>query len=143
MVDLDAPIIPWEGLGGLKLNCHISDVYSIISETRCEPKVLGKFLIRYEIKNTIDVWFNIVNGRLFKITAAKDYTGKLFGEIGIGMKIAEILKIDPSFTYDEFEEVYCSPKGVYIETDPVKHTALWISVFIKEMDHDSFERGVW
>jgi hypothetical protein len=59
------------------------------------------------------------------------------------MHIDDVLEIEPSFVYDDFEEVYYSPKGIFIETDPVKHTVLWISVYIKELDNDDFERGNW
>ncbi|GEN35881.1 hypothetical protein [Aneurinibacillus danicus] len=143
MVQLNAPIVPWEGMGGIKLYSHISEFYGILEQSKEAPKLLGKFLIRYEIKDSVDLWFNIINGKLFKITALKNYKGKLFGELCIGMHIDEVLEREPSFIYDDFEEVYCSPKGIYIETDPVEHTVLWISVYIKEIDNEDFERGNW
>ena len=43
----------------------------------------------------------------------------------------------------DFEEVYVSNKGIYIETDPVDNTVLWISVFVKEIDNEDFEKGNW
>ncbi|WP_310552059.1 hypothetical protein [Paenibacillus glufosinatiresistens] len=99
--------------------------------------------MRYEIKDEVCLWFNLFNGKLFKITALKNYTGKLFDVIHIGMSIDEVLEIEPSFEYDDFEEVYCSPKGIYIETDPVENTVLWISVYIKEIDNEDFDKGNW
>ena len=145
VINLNAPIVPWEGMGGVKLHSHIKDLFDLIEQAEEPPVLLGKFLIRYEIKDSIDLWFNIVNGKLFKITALKNYTGSLFGKIKIGMHIDEVLKLEPSFIYDDFEEVYCSPKGIFIETDPVDHTVLWISVYIKEIEEDdeSFDRGNW
>lgn len=143
MVLLDAPIVPWEGLGGIKLYSHISDFYSIIKELKDSETMLIKSLIKYEIKDEVVIWFNIFNGKLFKITALKNYTGKLFGAIHIGMHIDKVLELEPDFEYDEFEEVYCSPKGIFIETDPVEHTVLWISVYVKEIDNDDFEKGNW
>lgn len=143
MVDLNAPIVPWEGMGGIKLYSNISCFYSGIKHLMKDPTVVGKFLIKYEIDDSVDLWFNILNGKLFKITALKNYKGKLLGRIFIGMHIDEVLRIEPSFVYDDFEEVYCSPKGIFIETDPVKHTVLWISVYIKELDNEDFERGNW
>ena len=59
------------------------------------------------------------------------------------MPIETVLELEPSFVYDDFEEVYCSSKGIYIETDPVNHTVLWISVYIKEIDDVGFEKGEW
>lgn len=143
MIDLHAPIIPWEGMGGLKLYSSINELYSIIEKCSKEPKLLGKFLIWYEIDNSIDLWFNVVNGKLFKITAASRYKGTLFNKIKVGMHIQDVLKLEPSFEYDDFEEVYCSSKGVYIETDPVEEKVLWISVYIKEIDNPDFGRGNW
>ena len=143
MIDLNAPILPCEGMGGIKLNTHISDYYEIIKKVTKKPSLLGNFLIRYELEDTVDLWFNILNGKLFKITALKNYSGKLFKEICIGMPIETVLELEPSFVYDDFEEVYCSSKGIYIETDPVEHTVLWISVYVKEIDDVDFEEGNW
>ncbi|MFJ8087132.1 hypothetical protein ACIQ7N_02830 [Lysinibacillus sp. NPDC095746] len=143
MIDLQAPIIPWVGMGNVKLYSHISEFFSII-EQQCEkPVSIGNFLIRYEINNSIDLWFNVLNGKLFKITALKNYTGKLFDVIYIGMPIDRALEIEPSFEYDDFEEIYCSPKGIYIETDPIENTVIWISVYIKEIDNEDFDIGNW
>ena len=61
----------------------------------------------------------------------------------IGMHIDDVLKIEPSFIYDDFEEVYVSNKGIYIETDPVNNSVLWISVFVKEIENEDFEKGNW
>src|SRR5205807_1175888 len=110
---------------------HISEFYNnIIEQLDDSAALLGKFRIRYEIKDSVVIWFNLMNSKLFKITALENYTGKLFGEISIGMHIDDVLKLEPSFVYDDFEEVYCSSKGIYIETDPVEHTVLWISIYI-------------
>lgn len=143
MVLLNAPIIPWEEIGGIKLYTHIREFFDIINNKKTKAALLGKTLVRYEIKDEVDLWFNLFNGKLFKITALKNYTGKLFDVIHIGMPIEEVLEIEPSFEYDDFEEVYISPKGIYIETDPVENTVLWISVFVKEIDNEDFEKGVW
>ncbi|MBA4602111.1 hypothetical protein H2C83_07220 [Thermoactinomyces sp. AMNI-1] len=143
MIKLDAPILPWKGMGGIRLYSHISQFYDLIVHSKSEPVLLGKFLIRYEIKDSVDLWFNIMNGKLFKITALKNYKGKLFDKIRIGMHIDEVLQHEPSFIYDDFEEVYCSPKGVFIETDPVEHSVLWIAVYVKELENEDFERGKW
>jgi hypothetical protein len=143
LIDLNAPIIPWEGMGGIKLYSHISQFFDTIDNLDESDVLLGKFLIRYELESSVDLWFNLMNSKLFKITALEDYKGKLFGNIHIGMHIDDVLKIEPSFVYDDFEEVYCSPKGIFIETDPEKNTVLWISVYVKELDNEDFERGNW
>lgn len=143
MIDNSSLIIPWVGLGGLKLYSHISQFYELIDKMDEKSSLLVKFFVRYEIKGSVDLWFNLINGKLFKITASKGYKGLLFDKIHIGMHIDEVLQIEPSFEYDDFEEVYFSPKGIYIETDPVENTVLWISVYVKEIDNEDFNRGKW
>lgn len=143
MIDLGASILPWRGMGQIELYRHISEFYPLLDRPDVKEKMLGKFLIRYEINNSVDLWFNVVNGKLFKLTALSNYTGMLFEKIKIGMHIDDVLRLEPSFVYDDFEEVYCSEKGVYIETDPIDNTVLWISVFVKEVDNRDFERGDW
>jgi hypothetical protein len=143
LVDLNAPIVPWKGMGNIELYSHLKDFYEYINKSRPKILTVGMFDVRYEIENQVDLWFSILNGRLWKVTALKDYKGKLFDNIHIGMHIDDVLKIEPSFEYDDFEEVYYSPKGIFIETDPVEHTVLWISVYVKELDNEDFERGNW
>lgn len=143
MLDVNAPIVPWKEMGGIGLYSNIRELIPLITNDSISTKVLGKFLIKYEIGSKVDLWFNVINGKLFKITALSSYKGSLFEDIVIGMHIKEVLNIEPSFIYDEFEEVYCSNKGIYIETNPIDDTVLWISVFIKEIDYENFELGVW
>lgn len=142
MIDNNAPIIPWIGMGQVELYSSIEKLQHLINIDQ-PTSILGKYLVRYEINEIVDLWFNLNNGKLFKITALKNYTGMLFNKIHIGMKIDDVLKIEPSFKYDDFEEVYVSNKGIYIETDPIDNTVLWISVFIKEIDSEEFEIGNW
>ena len=46
-------------------------------------------------------------------------------------------------SYDEFEEIWESPKGYFIETDVDTDCATWISVFIKELNDDNFDNACW
>lgn len=143
MVNLDAKIKPWKGLGGVELYTHISKLQQYLEESRAKTQMLGRFLVKYEIQDQLILWFNIVNGKLFKITACKEYKGVLFNKIKIGMDIEDVLKEDNSFSYDDFEEVYESEKGIYIETHPQTNEVMWISVFIKEISSKDFEQGNW
>jgi len=34
MISLDAPILPWTGMGGIKLNTHISEYYDVINKNK-------------------------------------------------------------------------------------------------------------
>lgn len=48
MLDFNSSIFPWKYMGGIELYSHISEFYDIIQDTKKEPSLLGKFLIKYE-----------------------------------------------------------------------------------------------
>jgi hypothetical protein len=52
-------------------------------------------------------------------------------------------KLEPSFTYDDFEETWDSNKGVFIETDPLTNIVKWISIYIPELFNEDFNEGLW
>ena len=89
------------------------------------------------------LFFHLKNNKLFRITALDNYKGKLFGKIGVGTIEKELLEAEPSFVYDEFEEVWESPKGVFVEMDAETNTVRWISVYIRELDNETFEEAKW
>ena len=149
-IDINAPIIPYEGLGGIKLYSTIRDFKEIIkdkdgfiSEDEVIAEVQHNDWIRYEIKGIMYLFFHLCNGKLFKITTLRGYKGKLFGSISVDSTEEEFLKIEPTFVYDDFEEVFETPKGAFIMTDPITTKATWISVFIKEIDDDDFDEANW
>ena len=142
-IDINAPIIPFEGLGGIKLYSAKETLKEILSTSKVSSKKLFEDTIRYDIKNQIFLFFNMVNDKLYKITATGEYKGKVFGKIGIGMTETELLEAEPSFVYDDFEEVWISNKGIFIEMDPETNTVMWISVYIPELGMKDFDKGEW
>ncbi|SES07659.1 hypothetical protein SAMN02910429_02058 [Lachnobacterium bovis] len=54
-----------------------------------------------------------------------------------------MLEIESSFVYDEFEEVWESDKGVFIEMDAETNNVRWISIYIPELDTENFEKADW
>ncbi|MCQ4637787.1 hypothetical protein NE619_13715 [Anaerovorax odorimutans] len=142
-IDITAPIIPWEGLGGIKLYSHIRELKELVESENTKASIPFGLFLRYDIDEKISLHFNIYNGKLYKITALEKYRGKLFDQIYIGQSIKETLELEPSLIYDDFEEVYESKKGVFIETDPITDNVLWISVFIRELYSDGFGEGLW
>lgn len=133
MIDINAPIIPYEGMGGIKLYSTIKDLKEILSSDNVKATVLNNLWIRYEIPDCLYLFFSLLNGKLFKITTLSGYRGLLWNKINVGMKAEEFIKIEPSFRYDDFEEVYECDKGVFIETDVEEDRALWISVYVKDI----------
>jgi len=143
MIDIYAPIIPWVGLGSIKLYESIKNLKELLDQDEIQYVLYGRYMIRYEIKDKIYLFFNLLNGKLFKITALKNYKGLLLNKIKIGMTSKDLLIIEPSFEYEDFEEVYVSKKGIYIETNPETDKIEWISVFIKELETSEFMLAEW
>lgn len=143
MIDSYAPIIPWKEMGGIKLYSTIKDCKSIIERRDVKAVLLNNLWIRYEVDNKMYLFFHLVNGKLFKMTTLDEYKGKLFNKISVGIPEFELLELEPSFVFDEFEEVFETEKGVFLETDPIYHTVEYISVFVKELDDENFQEGLW
>lgn len=143
MIDINAPIIPYVGMGGLRLYSKLESMRSILDQENVRSQILNDTWIRYDIGDFLELFFHLGNKKLFKITTLDGYKGKLFNMIFVGMKEKEFSKIEPTFIYDEFEEVFESEKGVFIETDAIEHTARWISIFVKELDTEDFDKGNW
>ena len=143
MIDINAPIIPYEEMGGVKLYSTIRELKEILSCNSVKATILHNFWIRYDIEDYCHLFFHLLNGKLFRITTLKGYKGLLWNKISVGMKAEEFIKIEPSFKYDDFEEVYECEKGIFIETDVEEDAALWISVYIKELNEDDFDEANW
>ena len=142
-LDITAPIIPFEGLGGIKLYSTREELKDILSLDGVESEIICNEWIEYDIQNSVELFFHLGNNKLFRITTLDNYKGKLFEKIGVGTAEEEMLKIEPSFVYDEFEEVWESEKGVFIEMDAETNKARWISVYIPELNLENFEDCQW
>lgn len=143
MLDISAPIVPFEGLGGIKLYSTRDDLHDLLIRHGVQAKIIQEHWVRYDIENSVELFFHLKNNKLFRITTLDGYIGKLFSKIGVGITADELIEIDPSFKYNDFEEVWESPKGIFIEMDAKTNAARWISVFIKELDSDEFEQANW
>lgn len=137
-LDITAPIIPFEGLGGIKLYSTKEELRDILSLDGVESKIFYNAWIEYDIQNSVELLFHLKNDKLFKLRTLDDYKGKLFGKIGVGTTELEMLEIEPSFVYDDFEEVWESDKGIIVETDAATNRVRWISVYIPEIMSDDF-----
>ena len=142
-LDITAPIIPFEGFGEIKLYSTRNELRELLEMEGVTSKIIFDDWIQYDIQNSLELLFHLKNNKLFRITTLHNYKGKLFEKIGVGTTQEELLKIEPSFIYDDFEEVWESDKGVFIEMDAETNTVRWISVYIKELDLESFEQANW
>lgn len=141
MIDKFAPIIPYKEMGGIRLYSTIDELSGILNG--CEKTDLNQTMVRYDIENIMLLFFHKGNGKLFKMTTMEGYCGKLFDAITVETTEKELTETESSFRYNEFEEVWESDKGAFIETDPETHKAVWISVYIAEADSDYFEKAEW
>lgn len=143
LLDKMAPIIPYIGLGDIKLYSTREELRDLLSLDGVDSMMITENWIRYDICNTVELFFHLGNDKLFRISTLDNYQGKLFEKIGVGTTTEDISKLDSSFVYNEFEEVWESDKGVFIETDAENNKVRWISVYIPELDLDDFEECKW
>lgn len=143
LLDITAPIIPFKGLGKIKLYSTRDELKDLLLSDNVQANVINDNWIRYDIQNSVELFFHLKNDKLFRITTLDGYKGKLFEKIGVGTTEFELLKVDSSFVYDDFEEVWESDKGVFIEMDAETNKVRWISVYIPELNSENFEDCKW
>mgnify|MGYP003571384051 CR=1 FL=1 len=114
MFDKKAPIIPFVGFGEIKLYSTRQELKDLLALSEVESSILNNNWIRSDIQNTIELFFHLGNDKLFRITTLENYNGTLFNKIRVGTKKDEMLEMEPSFVYNDFEEVWESEKGVFI-----------------------------
>ena len=148
---LNEKIVPFIGVGDFKLYMTIEEAKSIIKKENakfsmeiwdnkgCVPEV-SWIIIRVE--NGINMFF--AKNKLFKIYMENDFVGKLDNGICINMPMEKVLKIDPTLEFDDWNEIYQSKKGYWIEDNLENKTVLTISIFIPEvLDDDAFDSYEW
>ena len=118
-------------------------MHELLEGEAVEAEIVNNDWIRYDIQNSVELFFHLKNNKLFRITTLDNYQGKLFEKIGVGTTEKELLEVEPSFVYDDFEEVWESEKGIFIEMDAETNTVRWISVYIRELDDENFENANW
>ena len=143
LLDIRAPIVPFKGFGKIKLYSTRNQVQELLEGKAVKSEIINNDWIRYDIQNSIELFFHLKNNKIFRITTLDNYKGKLFGKIGVGTTEKELLEAEPSFVYDDFEEVWESKKGVFVEMDAETNTVRWISVYIKELNDENFEEANW
>jgi hypothetical protein len=157
-LNLDAPILPNEGLGGLKLRARIIDVQECFVSLGLIGKeafeLVSPFDARYHLADKkVTVGLDVRNGKIFMLSAKTGYRGLLFGKIKVGMRVEDAFKLNPSLYYDEAEEmILCRDyEGVSIdipEIDPPPETVPQmtisaINVFAAETRTLKGQNGYW
>ncbi|MDQ2800697.1 MAG: hypothetical protein M3Y13_13795 [Armatimonadota bacterium] len=158
VISLASPIIPNEGLGGLKVRARLTDLQDLFMGLglykKGECRLVAPFEARYRLGDgEIEVCVDVRNGKVFKLTAGPGYHGLLCGKIGVGMGVEEAMRREPSLRYDEAEEaiLFDGCPGVLLdvpEVDPLPETvpALMISaisVYASEAFSAAGQKGNW
>ena len=141
-IDINAPIIPFVGMGGLNLYSTINDLSNILSQEGVIMKDMHPW-IRYQIGDVMYLFFLKKNKKLFRLTTLDGYKGKLWDKIGTDTVEKTLLSLDDSFAWDDWDEIWQSPKGVFIEGYDGTGLCTWISVYIKELFEPDFDKGNW
>ena len=95
------------------------------------------------IDDVISLFF-AKNKKLFKIVFWENYFGNLPNGIHTGMKIEDAIIHDKSLFYDEWNEVYVSDNGYWIEDNIETNQVMSISIYIKELlDDELFDSCKW
>ncbi len=135
MIDKYAPIIPFEGMGGIRLNSTKEEVEQVIGEKLRDPIMqFNGTRSRYAVQDLLLLFFEEKTGRLIMMTTQAGYKGKLFGRIGTDSTVEELLELDESFVYDAFDEVCASEKiGVEVDAASLEDRTDWISIYVRDM----------
>lgn len=148
---LNSKIEPFIGVGDFKLYMTVEEAKAIIRKLKakfstelwsnkgCSPNVPW-LIIRVE--NSINLFF--AKNRLFKIYVENDFVGKMDNGICINMPMEKVFEKDPTLEFDDWNEVYQSKNGYWIEDNLDDKTVLTISVFIPEiLDDEIFDSYDW
>jgi hypothetical protein len=109
-INLDAPIVPNSGLGGLKLRLRAIDIQDLLmglgSTREGSFRLASPFDARYYLgKGEVAVAVDARNGKVFMLSASGGYRGSLFEHIFVGMKVSDAMALEPHLYYDEAEEM--------------------------------------
>ena len=149
--EMNKMIIPFKGVGRYQLYQTIEDIITMLKE---DGDSFVKELRPNEdltnpvpwtiIRTTSGMNMFFAKNKLFKIYVEGCFSGTLPNGIGIGMKMINVMEIDPNIKFDEWEEDWQSSDGYWIEDDPSNDTVMTITVFINELlDDELFEQYNW
>lgn len=145
-------IKPYVGLDFLKLYSNLEDVKSdlilkqinfeelIYDNSDCDVKYNWHVLV---VDDSVSLFFSEGNFKLFKICISNDCEAKLPNGIRLGMNMNDAQNIDSTIVYDEFEEIYLSVNGYWVEDNVETDEVLSITVFVKEINDDNFLQCDW
>lgn len=145
-------IIPYEGIESIKLYQKIVDVKAILQSDgipfreeiwSAESETVPNPWTVLVVDNFISLFF-AKNGKLFKMVFWEGYKGSLTNGISLGISIEKATALDSSLSFDDWEDVYLSDNGYWLEDNIDTNTVMSISIYIKELlDEDNFDFCNW
>lgn len=150
MIDLTTPIIPYVGTGIFKLNSSPDEVKSLLKEHDIlydEEIRVNKYnpedppWIIIEIENVMEFFF--AKDRLFKIILKGKFSGNLPNGINLDTTIDDAQKMDPNLIFDDWDEIYISTEGYWVDYDDDTRKLCWITIFIPALERDDFFDYKW
>ncbi|MDO4501384.1 MAG: hypothetical protein Q4B60_08975 [Erysipelotrichaceae bacterium] len=145
-------LIPYKGLGKLCLYESYDKVLSVLDETGIDYSIAvqdnSECTVNYNwrivsINGCIRLFFSEGNYKLFKICATEGTEISLPNGIYAGMKLEDALKLDSSLQFDEWDEIYISAEGYYLEDSLETEKVVSINVHVKEIDDADFDYCRW
>lgn len=145
-------IIPYVGIESIKLYQKIDEIKTVLKSEgityreeiwSAESETIPNPWTVLVIDNTMSLFF-AKNEKLFKIVFWDGYRGSLPNGISLGISMESAKAMDSSLRFDDWEEIYLSDNGYWIEDNVDTQMILSISIFIKELlDEDTFDYCNW
>lgn len=148
MIDYNEKIIPYTGIGDLKLGMNLMEAKKLLkaydvkydqwtdANKGFEPEIPWTFI---RVENSIVLTF--VKNVLFEIECQGKYKGALPNGICIGMNMQEAEGIDPSLKYNDDDEDFISSNGYWLGDEIESGCVVYITIFLPEVELD--EKEFW
>ncbi len=144
-------VVPYKGFDDITFEMSFEEVKELLRGKHirfntenwpnkgCDPEVAWDII---RMGKNVSIFF--AKKRMFKIYFENDFEGVLANGISLGMNIKDAETLDPTLQYDDWEEVYTSEQGYWLEDDVESGEIISITIFIKELENtDVFFRYDW
>ena len=136
-------VIPYIGFDDINFKMSFDEVKEYLKKNNikfntenwpnkgCDPEVAWDII---RVGKNISIYF--AKNRMFKIYFENDFIGTLANGISLGMNIKDAELLDPTILYDDWEEIYTSELGYWLEDDVESGEIISITIFIKELENE-------
>ena len=148
MIDLTTQIIPYEGTGIFKFSESYETIKSKLNELKIPYSEEIWDGTGYEIQWTVitveeSVRLFFAKNKLFKIILQNNFKGSLPNSINLDTDIEEAQEIDETLMFNDWDEIFESDNGYWVEDNLDTKKLLSISIFIPAVERDDFYEYNW